>query len=202
MQEWWAGLMGVTQLFYGMAAFFSIFFLWQLISAFMGLDGDAVDIGGDAMDIAIDGELDDVMESSQAFKVLSVRSIITFFTLFSWGSALYTNYGVPVPKAMGMASIWGVAGMTAIAGILYFLGRMTESGTKDIGSCKGQIGEVYLNIPAEGFGEIKIAVDGVVDHVKARSVEGVALSAGTQVRVVKASGQSWVEVEKLTEKGE
>jgi hypothetical protein len=202
MQEWWAGLTGITQLFYGMAVFFSVFFLWQLIGAFMGLDGDAVDLGVDAADVPGDVDYNDVMESSHAFKVLGVRSIITFFTLFSWGSALYTTVGVPVPKAMGVATIWGVVGMLAIAGIIYFLGRMTETGTKDIGSCNGQIGSVYLDIPAGGTGEIKIEVGGAVDHVKAKSMAGEALSAGTQIRVVKAVDQTMVWVEELTEKGE
>ncbi len=197
MQEWWSELSGITQLFYGMSAFFSVFFLWQLIGAFFGLDGDTMDVCTETGDFA-----EDVLESSHAFKVLSLRSIITFFTLFSWGSALYTHNGVPVHVAMGKSSVWGVAGMFAIAGILYFLGRMTESGTKDIASSKGGIGEVYLDIPAEGFGEIKVAVDGVADHVKARSIHGVALPAGTQVRVVEVSSQSWVGVEKLSEKGE
>lgn len=201
MQEWWAGLAGITQLFYGMAVFFSVFFLWQLLGAFMGLDGDSMDLGVDATDVPDDMALDDVMESSQAFKVLSVRSIITFFTLFSWGSALYTTEGVPVPKAMAVASVWGLAGMLAIAGILYVMGRMTESGTKDIVSCKGQTGTVYLDIPAEGFGEVKVMVDGIVDHVKAKSVKGVVLPAGTQVRVVEVVDQTLVGVEKLTEEG-
>lgn len=208
MQEWWTGLAGATQFFYGMAAFFSVFFLWQIIAAFMGLDGDDVgfdsDTGADFGDMDTPDDVDhsDVIESSQAFKILSLRSIVTFFTLFSWGSALYTAEGMPTGRAMGIASIWGLAGMIAIAAIFYFMGRLTETGTKDMQSCKGQIGTVYLDIPAGGFGEIKIAVSGAVEHVKARSVSGEALPAGTQVRVAKVVDQTLVEVETLTEKGE
>jgi hypothetical protein len=206
MQEWWAGLAGITQVFYGMAAFFSVFFLWQVIGAFMGLDGDGdVDGVGDVdldVDAPDDIDYDDVIESSQAFKILSLRSIITFFTLFSWGSALYTTDGVPVVKAMGVSSIWGLAGMLAIAGIFYAMGKLSETGTKDIAASKGQIGTVYLDIPANGFGEIKIVVNGVPEHVKAKSVDGEALSAGTQVRVVQVMDQTLVGVTKLTEQGE
>jgi hypothetical protein len=178
----------------------------------MGLDGDSADAGGDGgdvdLDIGLDADapdeinLDDVIESSQAFKVLSLRSIVTFFTLFSWGSALFTADGMPVAKAMGIASIWGLAGMLAIAGIFYFMGKLTETGTKDIATCKGQIGTVYLDIPADGFGEIKTTVSGVPEHVKAKSMDGEALLAGTQVRVVRVFDQALVGVEKLTEKGE
>jgi len=202
MQEWWAGLTGTVQFFYGMAAFFSVFFLWQMIGAFMGLDGDSMDMGGDVTDVPADMDFEDVMESSEAFKVLSLRSIITFFTLFSWGGALYMGDGMPVGKAVGIASIWGLVGMLAIAGIFYFMGKMSETGTKDVATAKGKIATVYLDIPADGFGEIKTAISGAVEHIKAKSVNGEALPAGTQVRVVQIVGQTLVGVEKLTEKGE
>lgn len=202
MQEWWVGLEGMTQFFYGMAAFFSVFFLWQLIGAFVGLDGDSMDLGADSADVSGDMDFDDVMESSAAFKVLSLRSIITFFTLFAWGNALYLTEGVAAGKAMGISTIWGLAGMLAIAGIFYGLGRMTESGTKDIATAKGKIATVYLDIPAAGFGEIKTTVSGAVEHIKAKSVSGEALPSGTQVRVVTIVNQTLVGVERLTKKGE
>jgi hypothetical protein len=202
MNEWWGGLSGTVQFFYGMAAFFSVFFIWQMIGAFMGLDGDSMDMAGDVTDVPDDMDFEDVMESSEAFKVLSLRSIITFFTLFSWGGALYMSDGMSTGKAMGIASIWGLVGMFAIAGIFYFMGKMSETGTKDVATAKGKVATVYLDIPADGFGEIKTAVSGAVEHIKAKSVNGDALPAGTQVRVVQVVSQTLVGVEKLTEKGE
>ena len=196
MQEWWAGLTGTVQFFYGMATFFSVFFLWQLIGAFMGLDGDSMDLSGDAADAPGDMDFDDVMESSQAFKVLSLRSIVTFFTLFAWGNALYLTEGIPAGKAMWMSTVWGLIGMFAIAGIFYGLGKMTETGTKDLASCEGREGVVYLDIPSGGLGEITTLVSGAIEHVKANSLNGEALPAGTQVRVVKTIGQTLVKVEK------
>lgn len=203
MQEWWSGLTGITQFFYGMAAFFSVFFLWQILAAFLGMSGDDVDIAGDAgVDIADGADHADVVESSQAFKLLSLRTLVTFFTLFSWGSALYTSGGTPAVKAMGISSIWGLAGMFVIASIFYAMGKLTETGTKDISTCNGAAGTVYLDIPAGGFGEIKTTVNGAVEHIKARSADGAALPAGTQIRVVHIVDQMLVEVEKITEKGE
>lgn len=205
MQEWWAGLESTTRFFYGMAAFFSVFFLWQMVAAFLGLTGDDVDVGDADVDISdLDASDDfdhqDVVESSQAFKILSLRSIITFFTLFSWGSALYTADGMPVVKAMGISSVWGLAGMFSIAVIFWGMGKLTETGTKDAASCMGQIGTVYLNIPADGFGEVKTSISGAVEHIKARSVSGEALPSGTQVRIVQVVDQTLVGVEKLMEK--
>ncbi len=212
MNEWWSELAGVTRFFYGMAAFFSVFFLWQIIAAFAGMTGDDMDVGGADADVDVDIDLDadapddidhhDVVESSQAFKILSLRSIVTFFTLFSWGSALYTTQGVPVVKAMGIATIWGFVGMFAIALIFWGMGKLTETGTKDVASAAGKIGTVYLDIPAEGFGEVKVDISGASEHVRAKSVDGVALPAGTEVRVVQVMSQALVGVRKLTAKGE
>jgi membrane-bound ClpP family serine protease len=188
-----------------MAAFFSVFFLWQIIAAFLGLSGDDVDVGHADVDISdIDGsdnfDHHDVVEATQAFKILSLRSIITFFTLFSWGCALYTSDGMPVVKAMGISSIWGLIGMVSVAFIFWGMGKLTETGTKDVASCMGQVGTVYLDIPADGFGEVKTSISGAVEHIKATSVSGEALRAGTQVRIVHVVDQTLVGVEELTAK--
>jgi len=208
MQEWWESLTRAAQFFYGMAAFFSVFFIWQLIAAFCGLAGDDVDVDGSADIGDTDGDFGDVgdahgdaMEAVVAFKVLSFRSLVTFFTLFSWGSALYLSQGSSLTSAMGIAAIWGLVGMFAIALIFYGMGRLTETGTKDVHSCKGQIATVYLNIPADGFGEIKTEVSGTITHVKARSTDGSTIPAGQQVRVAKIVNQTLVEVEQLNNKG-
>ena len=196
MQEWWNSLSGAQPFFYGMAIFSSVFFVWQILAAFMGLDGDAdVDIADSDIPDVVDHA--DVLESSQAFKLLSLRSIVTFFTLFFWGSALYSNTMGAV-KAMSIASAWGLGGMTAIALIFYGMGKMTETGTKDVTTILGHIGTVYLNIPKNGFGEIKIPINGATEHVKAKSLQEEALPAGTQVRVAEVINQSLVSVEKIT----
>ncbi|MBM4153039.1 MAG: hypothetical protein FJ220_05925 [Kiritimatiellaceae bacterium] len=196
MQAWWNQLALVSQIFYGLALFFSVFFLWQMIAGFMGLDGDAasdVSDGGGAAGL----DHHDVVEASQAFKILSLRSIITFFTLFFWGSALYTTGGMFIGKSMGISFLWGLAGMPPMAGIFYGMGKLTESGTKNVQSCKGCSGTVYLNIPENGAGEIKVTINGVSEHVGAVSAGGEALSAGTSVRVVEVVDQTLVKVERI-----
>lgn len=206
MQEWWTSLADITKVFYGMAAFFSVFFLWQILAAFMGLSGDSTDgdVGTDLSDVDSPNDFDhhDVVESSQAFKILSLRSLITFFTLFSWGSALFTTSGMPIVKAMGISALWGLAGMLAIAGIFYAMGKLTETGTKELASCKGQTGSVYLDIPSGGYGEIKTTVSGVVENVRAKNIDGEALPSGTQVRIMQVVGQTLVIVEKLSKMGD
>ena len=203
MQAWWDNLNGLNQGFYTAAIFFSVFFVWQLIAAFIGLGGDD-DIGGDDLDGAdADGaDLDadhsyaegDSAASILAFKLLSVRSIITFFTLFTWGGALYLNGGVAVSVALGFSALWGLTGMVVVALIFSLMRKLTQVGTANMDTCIGTCGAVYLNIPEGGVGEVKVLVGGVFTHVKARSVGGKALAGGTRVRVTRLLGGSTVEV--------
>jgi amino acid transporter len=212
MNEWWSDLPGISRVFFGMAVFFSVFFIWQIIAAFMGMGGEDADAGGfdaDAGDADV-GDFDapdnvdhhDVIESSQAFRIVSLRSIITFFTLFSWMGALYTAKGMAVGVALTLATLWGVVGMFVVAFIFYGMNKLTETGTKDVATCKGQVGTVYLDIPAQGFGEVKTVVSNAVEHVKAKSITGEPLPAGTEVRIEQVIGQTLVGVVKLTNKGE
>lgn len=198
MDAWWDGLSRVNQFFFCAAGFFSVFFVWQLIMALIGLadDGDA-DIDGSHGDADMDdadGDSDS-SDSVVAFRLVSIRSIITFFTLFTWGTALYLQGGDSLGKAMGISSIWGLAGMVSIALVIFLLLKLVHTGTKNLNTCVGTDGAVYLDIPAKGTGEVRVMVSDVVTYVDARSSDGKALKAGTPIRVVKRLGQTIVQVE-------
>lgn len=109
---WWAGLNALTQGFFIAAAFFSVFFLWQLIMAIAGLGGGDMD-----MDSGPNWEHQspvDAHNSLLAFKLLSVRSILAFATLFTWAGALYLMQGAGVGRALFLALLWGVAAMALV----------------------------------------------------------------------------------------
>ncbi len=190
MTAWWENLAQINQAFYGVALFFSVFFIWQLISAIIGLDGDDGEDGSDGGDMESDGA-----DTTVAFRVLSIRSIITFCTLFSWGGALYLNNGKPLANALGLSAIWGLAGMFSVALVFWGMRKMIYTGTMKLSSCVGIDGTVYLDIPEKGFGEVKLIVSGVMTHVKARSKNGIPLSAQTPVRVTRIMNQTSVEVD-------
>ena len=212
MLDWWNELTTLNQAFYCVAAFFSVFFVWQLIAAIIGLAGDA-DIGDS--DASVDGGHDlsgdtadahdatlhhgdgAAVEAASTFKMLSVRSIITFFTLFSWGSAMYIDTGVPVPVALGYAVAWGCAGMLSVAGVFYFMLRLSETGTRDLNTAVGTIGTVYADIPADGEGEVRVMVGNTMSFVRARSKGRGGARSGTPMRVVRRIGPNLLEVEPL-----
>ena len=205
--EWWSGLTPLIKGFYLAAMFFSVLFAWQLLGILIGLGGSHdLDVDADAGgDFDVDHpELDhsggiEAVDTMAAFKLLSVRSILAFFMLFTWAGALYMDQGVPVGRAMTYAMLWGTASMLLVAGVFYLMRRMTESGSQRIATCLGTRGTVYLDIPKDGMGEVRVTVSGVLTHVKARSFGGHELPAGTPVRVKRVLGPTSVEVMPATD---
>lgn len=203
MAEWWGGLTGLNQFFYSGAAFFSVFLVWQLGAALTGLGADhdldgGVDHPGD---MAADHHGADAADTAMAFKLLSVRSIVSFFTLFCWGAALYLNRGDTPVRALGCAMVWGLVGMALVSLILWGMRRLASTGNLRLESCVGTEGAVYVNIPANGVGEVRVEVGGVVSHVKARAAEGQELKAGAAVRVTRKLAANTVVVEPLAAGG-
>jgi hypothetical protein len=193
MSAWWGGLTPLNQWFYIAAAFFSVFFFWQLLAGLFGLAGDHdVDTSvesTDAHDVPPDAH-----DTLAVFRMLSIRSVLAFFTLFSWAGALYLNDGYASGRAIGIAAIWGIGAMVIVSLLLRFMRKMTDSGTMSLESCVGTPGTVYLDIPAGGQGEVRVLCSGSVTLLKARAADGSALKAGAAVTVTRMAGPDVVEV--------
>ncbi len=191
---WWGGLSSVNQWFYAAAFFFGAIFLWQIVMSFLGLGHDA------GLDTQIEPDSvhdlpEDAVQTVMAFKLVSIRSVLAFLTLFSWGGALYLNNGFPMGRALGYSVLWGLAAMLAVSFIFRLMSRMTESGNKNIATCVGASTTVYLDIPSGGVGEIRVPCSGVMTHLKARAAKGVEVKAGTPVKVSRLLESNTVEVE-------
>ena len=199
INQWWQSLTLINQCFYYGAVFFGVFFLWQLISAFLGLGAESGHDDLDAQAEPTSGHESppDAHDTVAVVKLLSVRSIIAFFTLFTWAAALYLNMGHTPGRAMFYALLWGFAAMVLVSLLFRAMSRMTESGNMQIASCVGSVGTVYLNIPTGGVGEVKTVCSGTQVHLKAHAAGGVAMKAGTTVRVLRVSGPNEVEVEEV-----
>ena len=210
MNEWWNSLDTLNKAFYIGAGFFSILFLWQFLATLIGLAGDGgADVDVDA-DLDVDGlDLDDIesgaieeaAESIAAFKVFSLRAILAFCTLFCWAGALYLQDEFSTEAAMGYASIWGFGAWFLVALTLTYVYRLAETGNRKLRTCVGTDGTVYLNIPANGPGEVRVTVSGVISRVTARSAGGVAIAAGTPIHVKRTIGPNTVVVEVIEDIG-
>jgi hypothetical protein len=212
MMEWWNNLTVLNQFFYGGAAFFSLIFLWQFVGMLIGLshggdfdmhveahvDGDMGAGADGGVDVSVGSieahSLSDAAESTAAFHILSVRAVLAFFTLFTWAGALYLNIGKDKTQALTLAVAWGAAGWVVVAVLLHWLRKLAESGNRRLSTALGQAGTVYLDIPAGGRGEVRVAVSGVVSVVKARGAGGQAIKAGSAVTVTRLLDINCVEV--------
>jgi len=208
MIEWWNDLGTLNQAFYGVAFAFTILFVWQFISSLIGLAGGAeidvevdtdVDVGADGLDLDnIEAHsLEEAAETAAAFKLFSLRALLAFCMMFSWASALYLNIGKPTATALLYAFGWGLAGWAAVAVMMALLKKLTETGTQKVASCVGKEGAVYLHIPSDGQGEVRVMVSGRVTMLKARSTGGREISPGTPIRVARALDPVTVEVEPI-----
>ncbi len=195
--EWWRGLETVTQWFYGAAGFFSAIFLWQFISSLIGLGG-AEDVDMDAGDIEA-GSASDAIDSVAAFRLLSIRAVLAFLTLFFWAAAMHHDAGTSLTRAITYGTFWGLGAFVLMALALHLMRKLAETGNPRLQTCVGMRGTVYLDIPADGTGEARVTVSGVVSHVKARSADGKPLKSGTPINVVRTLGPTTIEVEPIEE---
>ncbi len=206
MQEWWVPLSVVNKGFYVAGAFFGVFLVWQLIASLVGLaGGDDADAAGahdgmeghpgdaDAHDFHHDGA-EAAAESMSAFRLLSVRSVLAFCTLFSWAGALYLQNGKDLTWSILFAILWGAGAMVAVALIFYAMRKLTETGNVKLASCVGTSGIVTLDIPAGGAGEARVTVNGTVQRLKARGHDGKSIPSGTPVIVQRLLGPDVLEV--------
>lgn len=225
MAEWWSGLTTLNQAFFVIAVAFSALFVWQLLSAIFGMFGAAggdmdmhadvpagidmhppdiapgmdfcADVAAGAPDVHVPEHLEvGGAETVASFRLISIRSLVAFGTLFGWAGALYLEEGLGTGPAVFFALLWALAGMLVVSAIFYLMQRMTETGTPVLATAIGQPGTVYMDIPAGGAGKVRTLVGGVVTFVNARAAGGAALSGGTPIRVRRLVDSTTVEVEK------
>jgi len=197
----------LTSVYWGAALFFSVLFAWQLLATLFGHFGGADQVDASAVHDAGAGGHDvgaghaahegaQAGESVATFKLLSIRSMTAFGLLFGWAGVLYHRAGVSENLTILYSILWGAVGMLIVSTLFYFFMRMTESGTRRISSALGQPATVYMDIPANGAGQVRVLCGGTICFINARAAGGEALKAGTPVVIKRVAGPNVVEVEK------
>lgn len=197
MESWWQQLTTLNQAFYVQALFFSLLFLWQLAGMLFGIDGDGHGDGWHmpTHDAPSDGTHGDDFATGQVvFSLLSIRSIVAFGTLFSWAGALYLSGGTAPAWAVAYSLLWGLAGMFLVSFLMYGLLRLQETERASLWHVVGEEATVYMNVPKNGEGKVRVLVRGTISFVSARAAHGEPLAAGTRVRVVDVVDEKTVSV--------
>jgi hypothetical protein len=195
MESWWQQLTTLNKAFAASALFCTTLLIWQLVSMGAGLDGDAgPDVGDGPADHSVDPEQDGGHRGSGAagFSLVSVRSCVAFGTLFSCAGTLYLMQGTRVALALLYSLAWGVGAMFLVAYLMFRLLKLQEVGNISLWTAVGQKGTVYLNVPPDGFGKVRVMVGGTISVVNARSADSGPMLAGTQITVIDVFNENTV----------
>ncbi len=123
---------------------------------------------------------------------LSARIISAFITAFGVGGVLGRYYNLSHPAASGVGIVTGVL----MAGLVYQFAKILYSQQASselrMAGLRGTHGEVTVAIPENGVGEITIIAGGERTTHIARSADGHAIPAGTDVVISNPLGQSLV----------
>lgn len=200
MQAWWTELAPLNQAFYGCAVFFTLLFLWQFITTLIGLGDSATVMDPDdfsANDAGPDVDNSPYDHGTATFQLLSLRSVIASGMLFGWAGALYLERGLSIEESVLRGLIWGGAGMVLVAYFFYKVQQLSESHNRNLSSCIGNEGEVYIDIPENGAGQIRVMESGAVNYISARSKDGQSIQNKTPIRVLRTLDITTVEVEPI-----
>lgn len=175
------------------------------------IDADAdIDIDADAdIDIDTDADIDtdtdtdtdtdkDASTDISGFRLLTIRSIIAFFTVFGWAGIVAINSGANEVLSIIVALVLGIGMMALVAWIFYFITHLTESGNISIRNALNTTGTVYIPIPENksGVGKVQLIIQGSTREMDAIT-NGKIIPTGTKVRVIGIIKNKLLLVERL-----
>ena len=173
--------------FYAIAIVASLVLVVQIALALLGFDD-------------VDADLD----AGGGMGFLSVRALVAFFGGLGWTGVIMLENGVSLPAATAAGIGAGLALMLMMAWIIRLIYSFQETGTIDLKNAIGQVGTVYVTVPARrsGTGRIRVAVQGRVKIAAALTGSGEPITAEKRVRVTDLVDSRTLLVEPLGEIGE
>lgn len=165
-------------------------FLILLILSFFGADADA-DIDGDIGDV-------DFSEGIGGF-IINFKSIMSFIMMFGWAGIISMTFDLSIGFTIIVAVITGFVSLIAVATLLYFISKMSYSGTMQIDNAIGKVGTVVLRIPEkkQGLGQIQINVQGSLRTLDAMTEEKEKISSGQSVQVIDVQDDVLIVIPKI-----
>lgn len=194
MSEWFIALGMFEKILWYIAVPSTVLCALQIILMMLGI-GESEDPDGD-----IDFDGDDEMLIPMNFKMITVKNIIFFLTIFSWGTLMGMDkkLGIVISLLIGIVSgILVVGGLIAVMNLAK--NKFIEDGTMDIKNAIGLTGNVYLKIPKsnEGIGKIQVIVQGSLRELEAVT-RGEEIATGEEVIVTEVTDDKVV-VEKVNQ---
>ncbi len=204
MSQWWSGIGDFEKIFWVFAFPSTLVFILQVIMTFIGLgdQGDVLDssheIPQDSIDLDMNDNIGEFLDFKYKFKLVTIRSVVVFFTIFSWTGIVATTSGVGKLATVIIALISGFVMMVIVSYIYYFLTKFVEDGTMNMINAVNKEGIVYLIVPGkrEGNGKVEVVVQGALRLLDAVT-DGDAIPTGSKVAVINIVENQLLLVEKI-----
>lgn len=171
-------------------------FILRLIMLFIGAGAGEhdIDTAFDSGDHDLSGDHGD---ADVNFKLLSLQGLTSFFMMFGLVGLALLKAGLPVFLTVVGGVLAGLATVAIVALIFTQMKRLQADGTLNIQNTIGKDGDVYLNIPANGSGQVQVIVQGSLKIFDAISGRKSPIATGEKVRVVGVQGGNTLIVEKI-----
>lgn len=173
--EWWESLSFSLMVYWGIAIPFTFLFVLQLIWSFFS--------GDDVPDDTPDAEIN--ADHGITFQFFSLKNLIGFFTIFGWAGIAGLDSGFSETTSLIIAICSGLAMMTIMASVFYFLARANADGTMKIRKAIGGVGEVYLTVPRKrnNTGKVQIKIQGAIRTLDAMTDDDQDIPTGKIITV-------------------
>lgn len=216
MITWWNDLELIEQILYMIAIPSTLVLIVQLVLLLIGF-GEAQDainpsdtsgLNFESVDGEADFDLTDLADSDElptaagsdsgALHLFTFQTVIVFLSILSWSAIVLIRFRMAIPLAVAIGWALGFLAMLGIAKIMQLSAKLQSSGTLDLNNALGEIGSVYLTIPASmnGVGKVHVAVQGQLSEFDAMTENDAMLKTGESVRVTDVLGDKLI-VEKV-----
>lgn len=182
MEAFWSDLSNIEKIFAVTGFAFSLFFLLQTVFSFFGGD-HGHDATGNA-DASVDHD------AGIPFQFITLKNLVAFFTIMGWTGLLCLRSGIPTGISIMIAFFAGLAMMTIMALIFYYMSKLADNGNVKEENAVGKTAEVYLVIPAarKGNGKITVKVQSRLMEYGAMTDDEVDIPTGQMVKITENIG--------------
>ena len=112
-----------------------------------------------------------------------MQGLTAFFMMFGLVGLALLRANLAVILTVAGATAAGMFTVWVITMIFSQMGRLQSEGTLNVQNAIGEIGSVYLAVPAQGSGQVRVTVQGALRLLDAVSHDGTKIETGAKVRV-------------------
>lgn len=196
---WWDLLRLDLQIFYTLGILATLVLFFQFVMMFFGFGDHDVNVGHDVSAGDVHGGHGG--SHTDGLSIVSIRTVTAFFFGFGWSGALAIRNGHSTFVASLIAFVVGVIFMSVVYSLMRFVYGLRASGTVEYRNAIGQVGDVYVSIPAKesGSGQVQVLVQGRMRVVPAFTRANRELPGGSKVKVIELIDERTLLVEPLSD---